>query len=85
MSAAGWELATAADRSEDIRLGAAVADLAAEFAGYDFGTCATWDGRALTARRQDPDEPGVCLVITPDPDEMRAVLRADRGAPPDSG
>ena len=62
-----------------------VGSLAREFRGFRFGTCLTWDGRALTAERRDPDEPGVCMVITPDPDEMRAVLRADEDAPPDSG
>jgi hypothetical protein len=29
--------------------------------------------------------PGVCVVITPDPGEMRRVLLEDEGSPPDSG
>lgn len=57
--------------------------LAGEFTGFDFGTCRTREGTALTAQRRDASEPGVFAVITPDVDEMRAALTED--LPPDSG
>ena len=57
--------------------------LAAEFRRYDFARYETRDGMSLAARRK-PGEPGegLRLVITPDPDEMRQVLRAEEGSPP---
>jgi hypothetical protein len=60
--------------------------LAAEFGGWDIGTCRSRDGRSLTAqRRAGASEPGVYAVITPDAGEMRRVLAEDErygdGAP----
>jgi hypothetical protein len=52
--------------------------LADEFPGYDFGTQRTWDGTSIIAiRRGDCSRPGLYVVITPDPDEMRRALRED--------
>ena len=57
--------------SESARL----SELAAEFPGYEFSTQRTWEGVSLIAVRQDgSDRPGVCVVITPDFDEMRRAL-----------
>ena len=54
---------------------AMLSELAAEFPGYEFSTQRTWDGVSLIAVRQDgSDRPGVCVVITPDLDEMRRAL-----------
>jgi hypothetical protein len=54
---------------------AMLSELAAEFPGYEFGTQPTWEGVSLIAVRQDGcDRPGVCVVITPDLDEMRYAL-----------
>jgi hypothetical protein len=52
-----------------------LSELAAEFPGYEFSTQRTWEGVSLIAVRQDgSDRPGVCVVITPDLDEMRRTL-----------
>jgi uncharacterized protein (TIGR03086 family) len=52
-----------------------LSELAAEFPGYEFSTQRTWEGVSLIAVRQDgSDRPGVCVVITPDLDEMRRAL-----------
>jgi hypothetical protein len=54
---------------------AMLSELAAEFPGYEFSTQPTWEGVSLIAVRQDgSDRPGVCVVITPDLDEMRRAL-----------
>lgn len=54
---------------------AMLSELAAEFPGYEFSTQRTWEGVSLTAVRQDgSDRPGLCVVITPDLDEMRRAL-----------
>ncbi len=54
---------------------AMLAELAAEFPGYEFSTQRTWEGVSLIAVRQDGSErPGLCVVITPDLDEMRRAL-----------
>ena len=54
---------------------AMLSELAAEFPGYEFSTQRTWEGVSLIAVRQDgSDRPGVCVVITPDLDEMRRAL-----------
>lgn len=82
MSAAGWRLPpfVTVNRSLDL----AALKLAAEFGDYHFGTCHTWDGRALTAvRKRDAEGPGVCVVITPDADEMRRALLENPA--PDTG
>ena len=52
-----------------------LSELAAEFPGYEFSTQRTRDGVSLIAMRQGgSDRPGVCVVITPDLDEMRRAL-----------
>jgi len=56
------------------RLAALLRELAAEFPGYEFSTAPVSEGRALSAKRKDPDGPGVAVVITRDPAEMRAAL-----------
>ena len=54
---------------------AMLSELAAEFPGYEFSTQRTWEGVSLIAVRQaGSDRPGVCVVITPDLDEMRRAL-----------
>ena len=54
---------------------AMLSELAAEFPGYEFSTQRTWEGVSLIAGRQDgSDRPGLCVVITPDLDEMRYAL-----------
>ena len=54
---------------------AMLSELAAEYPGYEFSTQRTWEGVSLIAVRQDgSDRPGVCVVITPDFDEMRRAL-----------
>ena len=54
--------------------------LAAEFPGYEFSTQRTWEGVSLIAVRQDgSDRPGLCVVITPDRDEMRRALLESMG------
>jgi len=54
---------------------AMLSELAAEFPGYEFSTQRTWEGVSLIAVREDGcDRPGVCVVITPDLDEMRRAL-----------
>lgn len=59
----------------DSGLAVHVGRLAREFRGYEFGTCLTWDGRALIALRKGSlSRPGVCAVITDDVDEMREAL-----------
>ena len=67
---------------------AMLSELAAEFPGYEFSTQRTWEGVSLIAVREDGcDRPGVCVVITPDLDEMRRALlenmRLDSGRPRD--
>jgi len=59
---------------------AMLSELAAEFPGYEFSTQRTWEGISLIAVRQDGcNWPGVCVVITPDLDEMRRVLLENTG------
>ena len=54
---------------------AMLSELAAEFPGYEFSTQQTWEGISLIAVRQDGSaRPGLCVVITPDLDEMRRAL-----------
>ena len=54
---------------------AMLSELSAEFPGYEFSTQRTWEGVSLIAVRQDGSErPGLCVVITPDLDEMRYAL-----------
>jgi hypothetical protein len=63
--------------SESARL----SKLADEFPGYDFGTQRTWEGTSIIAIRQGgPARPGLYVVITPDPDEMRRALLEDEPA-----
>ena len=58
---------------------AMLGELAAEFPGYEFSTQRTWEGVSLIAVRQDgSDRPGVCVIITPDLDEMRRALARER-------
>ena len=60
---------------------AMLSELAAEFPGYEFSTQRTWEGVSLIAVRQDGSErPGLCVVITPDLDEMRRALRDNTGS-----
>ena len=59
---------------------AMLSELAAEFPGYEFSTQRTWEGVSLIAVRQyGSDRPGLCVVITPDLDEMRRALRENMG------
>ena len=59
---------------------AMLSELAAEFPGYEFSTQRTWEGVSLIAVRQDGSErPGLCVVITPDLDEMRRALQETMG------
>ena len=59
---------------------AMLSELAAEFPGYEFSTQRTWEGVSLIAVRQDgSDRPGLCVVITPDLDEMRRTLLESTG------
>lgn len=45
---------------------------------WSFSTVRVWDHWSLTASRHGGTAgPGVVAVITPDPEEMRAVLRED--------
>ena len=54
---------------------AMLSELAAELPGYEFSTQQTWEGISLIAVRQDGSaRPGLCVVITPDLDEMRRAL-----------
>jgi len=63
--------------SESARL----SKLADEFPGYDFGTQRTWEGTSIIAIRQGGSaRPGLYVVITPDPDEMRRTLLEDEPA-----
>jgi len=63
--------------SESARL----SKLADEFPGYDFGTQRTWEGTSIIAIRQGGSaRPGLYVVITPDPDEMRRALLEDEPA-----
>jgi len=60
---------------------AMLSELAVEFPGYEFSTQRTWEGVSLIAVRQDGSErPGLCVVITPDLDEMRRALRDNTGS-----
>jgi hypothetical protein len=60
---------------------AMLSELAAEFPGYEFSTQRTWEGVSLIAVHQDGSErPGLCVVITPDLDEMRRALRDNTGS-----
>ena len=62
---------------------AVLASLAAEFRQFDFGTCRMPQGLSLIAvRRSDGPREGLYAVITPDPAEMRQVLREDEDFPP---
>lgn len=57
-----------------------VRELGAEFRGrFYIGTVRSRDGISLAAVREQPGEPGLYAVITPDPDEMRDALREDAG------
>ena len=59
---------------------AMLSKLAAEFPGYEFSTQRTWEGVSLIAVRQGgSDRPGLCVVITPDLDEMRRALHEGTG------
>ena len=59
---------------------AMLSELAAEFPGYEFSTQRTWEGVSLIAVRQgSSDRPGLCVVITPDLDEMRRALLENTG------
>ena len=59
---------------------AMLSKLAAEFPGYEFRTQRTWEGVSLIAVRQGgSDRPGLCVVITPDLDEMRHALLESTG------
>ena len=59
---------------------AMLSELSAEFPGYEFSTQRTWEGVSLIAVRQDgSDRPGLCVVITPDRDEMRRALLEGTG------
>lgn len=81
MSAAGWRAPAAVTGGEPLERAALA--LEAEFRDYHFGICRGRDGRSLTAvRKRSADGPGVCVVITPDADEMRRALRDD---PPGTG
>jgi hypothetical protein len=58
-------------------------EFAAEFPGYEFSTQQTWEGISLIAVRHDGSaRPGLYVVITPDPDEMRRAL-LENGRPGD--
>ena len=49
--------------------------LAAEFPGYEFATQQTWGGLSIIARRHGGCvRPGLYVVVTNDPDEMRRTL-----------
>ena len=59
---------------------AMLSELAAEFPGYEFSMQRTWEGVSLIAVRQgDSDRSGLCVVITPDFDEMRRTLLDSTG------
>ena len=76
MSVAGWRMADVLTRGGP--LDRAALALEAEFRQYHFTTCRSRKGRSLAAvRKRDADGPGVCVVITPDAEEMRRVLRGD--------
>jgi hypothetical protein len=58
---------------------AMLSELTAEFPGYEFSTQRTWEGVSLIAVRQEGSaRPGLCVVITPDLDEMRRTLLEDQ-------
>jgi len=65
---------------------AMLSELAVEFPGYEFSTQRTWEGVSLIAVRQGgSDRSGLCVVITPDLDEMRrTLLESERGQNPGS-
>ena len=59
---------------------AMLSELAAEFPGYEFSTQRTWEGVSLIAVRLGGSErTGLCVVITPDLDEMRRALHEGTG------
>jgi hypothetical protein len=84
VSPAGWRLPAVITGREPLERAALALEI--EFRDYHFGICRARDGRALAAvRKLSAAGPGICVVITPDPGEMRRVLLEDEGSPPDSG
>lgn len=65
------------------RLDIAAGDLDDEFREFDVTTCRARGGYALAAQRRDAGEPGLYAVVTPDPEEMRRLLKED--SPPGAG
>lgn len=59
-----------------------VRDLAEEFPGYEISTQPSWRGISLVAVRRDDDGPGIHVVVTTDPAEMREVLAKAAGGRP---
>jgi hypothetical protein len=54
---------------------AQLSELAVEFPGYEFATQHTRDGISIVARRHGGcARPGLYVVVTDDPDEMRRAL-----------
>jgi hypothetical protein len=51
-----------------------VRDLAEDFPCFEIGTQPSWRGISLVAVRRDDGGPGVRVVITTDPAEMREAL-----------
>lgn len=80
-TAAHWRLAARMTAGDD-RLGVSLGMLAARFPRFDFGTRRMRDHVAIEAVRHDKDAPGVAVVITDDPGEMRRVLLEDQDSPP---
>lgn len=66
------------DPREQDSLEDALRPLAREFRRWEFGLITLHRGLSLTAQRRDgSSEPGLCLVITDNPAEMRQVLAED--------
>jgi len=56
-------------------LPAELSGLAAEFPDYEFAKQRTWGGISIVARRHGGSaRPGLYVVVTADPDEMRRAL-----------
>jgi hypothetical protein len=62
-----------------------LSELAAEFPGYEFATQETWNGTSIIARRHGGcGRPGLYVLVTDDPDEMRrALLEHEAAQPPE--
>jgi len=54
-----------------------VPHLAEEFPGFEISAQPSWRGLSLVAVRRDVGAPGVRVVITTDPAEMREALLGD--------